>query len=450
MRAVIATSTLFTFGLRIELGFALDAFRCISILATGSMLWNGFGRTGRSFASRILFAWMPFIVYSFLITAYGTTLISEDFAGYGDSIFRSASVRPYINLLTRLTIIPVAWTIFAGLKSQSDVRFFLSGWYYCAIGSCLLGLVQLVTFMAGHPLFGILREEGSMPVLPFAGLDWLRICGFAGEPKHLGDVLFVTLILHLTFGRKLKIDQTNRVLSSVMPSSIFGLICSASSGAMAALAIYFLTLGFLTPGRARMMSVTFTLALLAFCGTDTFAEIYYLRFERLEQLYDHSKSLASGDVYDSRIRDDKEKASLAYALQNPGSMILGQGVGVSPYLYNHLVAKRFRGKFTEPNNGLILSLQAVGLVGLLILFFGNRKLIAGAFVRDDLRYECKVFTLAFLLMMAIHQHFMMFSPVVALLTATGWRKSTIASLRIHPAISSKNVGVDSPQRRTAA
>lgn len=422
MRAVIALSTIFTFGLRIELGFALDAFRCVSILATGSLLWNGFSRRGRSFTARILFGWAPFVLYALLITMYGTTLISSDLAGYNGSSFRGSAVRPYINLFTRLTIIPMAWTIFCGLKSRDDIRFFIKGWYYCAVGSAAIGLIQLVTFLAGHPLFGILREEGNMPVLPFAGINWLRVCAFTGEPKHMGDIMFVTLILHLTFGRKLGLEKENRILASILPGVLFSLVFSASSGAMIAVVIYFLTLGFFTPGRARIMSTAFTSILLLVCTTETFQEVYHLRFERLEELYDHSQTLATDASASDRIKDDKEKASLAYAIQNPSSLFFGQGVGVSPYLYNHLVSRRYRGKYNEPNNGLMLCLQAVGVIGLGILLVGMKRLLYGDYLPPGLRWEGQLFCASVLLMLAIHQHFLILSPVLGLMSATGWRQ----------------------------
>ena len=98
IRAATALSTVFTFGVRTDLGVAFDAYRCLGVLSALAYIGSIGTRREWSFRTRLLSKLAPFIIYSIFATCWGVTFIEGNHEGLGGSFARNSTLRPFARL----------------------------------------------------------------------------------------------------------------------------------------------------------------------------------------------------------------------------------------------------------------------------------------------------------------------------------------------------------------
>jgi hypothetical protein len=369
-RAALVVVAIFTNGIHVDFGVALNPTRVLGLMGAVVYLFEPKSITRGRFESVIIKPMLVLMAYVVVVTVIGAINMPNIMHELGG--FRTKEWRPVIALATHFLTIPLIWIIFRGLEDRRGVAKFFDLWMLIALGSCGLAMVQELTHFVGKPLWGIFREEYPLTFQPLFGVNFLRVNALAGEPKALGVCLFITLVVLLSLDRSFSNTLAYRYRTA-MALLMFGTIgFTFSTGAYVAIAALLSIAWF---QRAASLKVASVVVLIAVCGYAVYSpksaqEFYETRLARFFEKITNSRDLYERTVSVERASDDKDNAAAAFILMRPELSIIGLGVGPPPYYYNHLVVARYRGKLQEPNSGLVWVLLSVGVIGAM-LFLGS-------------------------------------------------------------------------------
>lgn len=379
-RAIAIVFAIFTFGLQVDVGIGVYPLRVIGIAAIPLMF---FDKSLDTIRFHRLFSQPLSLLFAYLVVVgYFAYLDMPSLQGSLGGM-RARQLRPVVALSTIVVLWPTLWTLFIGLRDRPSILKFLTWWTYIALASAGLAFVQEFTFLFwDQPLFGVFREEDPVAVLNISGAQIMRVSGFAGEPKHFGMCMLITIGMLVglddTF-RGVWIHRNRWRLASVMAVA---LLLSFSSGTfLAAGALLVLSM---LQRAAQIKWVTAGLVVVAIVAFLVFPSaisgIYEHRIKRITSKVQNSAALAAGTQSVVEASDDKEAAALAYLMQNPQSAVFGHGFGIAPYYYNHLVHPRWRHLMQDPNSGVTYVLLNMGIIGVLFVLVQFRHVFSGAFV----------------------------------------------------------------------
>ena len=131
---------------------------------------------------------------------------------------------------------------------------------------------------------------------------------------------------------------------------------------------------------------------------------------RLQRIVD-----LTGDVRGEGWGMDKERPAMIYLLENRQHALTGVGLGAGPFYFDHLITlDQFRGKYVDPNSGLLWGLYAFGAIGWGLLLLGLSTNFRGTKVTDEYVIPTT------LVLRIILLYFLVFTPLTWLMVAIGF------------------------------
>ncbi|KLU02916.1 hypothetical protein RISK_005212 [Rhodopirellula islandica] len=367
-RAHYVLAGIFLNSLWIDVGIALNACRVAGIVGLFLMLSSKSDRTSL-FNQRLGFPFYTVLAYAAVVAivgAYNAPEISNAFGGA-----RSQALRPLAAWVTQLLNVPLAWMVFTGLKTRESIGRFFNFWGICIAATILLAIVQEASFMAGRPLWGVLRTgrlDSILPAVNVGGIPLLRVNALCGEPKHFGMNMVISIGMLAILKSEHQGLWTYNRRTILIVASLGGILISFSSGAFLALAVLLASSWASVTPMLRKVAVATTLAAIAatIVSPGAAENLYQKRIARIGDKLQSGITVSRGTSAAIEESDDKEAAAMAYTIRNPWSTVLGHGFGVSPYYYNHLVHPRWRHVLAEPNSGFSYVILSIGWVGMLL------------------------------------------------------------------------------------
>jgi hypothetical protein len=409
-RALLILMSIFVANLEIEVGIGLNLPVLLMILSTFLVMTGQIPihpRAASLFSHRLLL----FLCWTLGIWVIGfLSLEVVNNAHYGWT--RSSTVKPIIQLVRFFLLVPFGLTIADGIRSTADLQWFLKMWTRIAVISALTCVLQVGAHKLTGQSLGTYRIHQQKFHLTFAkvgGMRILRANGLAGEPKAQGMAMAMSLCMLLaTLGRGIMSIPRQRHLACVSLVSI-ALLLTFSSGAIA-MAVILLGLVILgkesrSAKRIALAAVFFALA-VATQFSSTASSFWESRLHRIVSI--------TTDVHGHGWGMDKERPAMIYLLQHPHLATTGVGMGMGPFHFDHLITDlAFRGKYVDPNSGMLWGLYGFGLVGWLLLLIGLAPELQGRGVGTTMAPVAAMF-LRFTLL-----YFLVYTPVWWLMIAIG-------------------------------
>jgi len=430
-RTLLALLSIFVAGFEVEIGIGLNLPSLLAILS-GLLLATGnieiAPRCWRLFAGRMLL----FFLWAFAVWLVGYYNLQEmDNAHYGWT--RGSTIKPIIQLARCLCFVPFAVVVADGLSRTEDWRWFLTRWAGIATFSALLCIGQVAAHKFTGKTVGIYNAHtGDFRTAQtrIAGVTLLRANGFAGEPKSQGMAMAISLCM-LVAARERNSLQLSRTKHLTCISLVaLAMLLTFSSGAMVMVPVL---IGIMVlrrrGGRARQIAVALLLLILAsvVCFPQYARGIWQARLRKVVDL--------GMDIRGTGWGMDKERPAMIYLIDNPALAVTGVGVGIGPYHFDKLIQdQRFRGKYVDPNGGVLWGLYSFGLIGTLLMFWGLWPEIGGSGIDEEARFQTTTL-LRFTLL-----YFVVYTALWWLMIAIGISCSRAVQKRRHanPMIESDN------------
>ncbi len=434
-RALLALLSIFIANLEFEVGIGLNlpvllTLLSVLLLMTGQISIHP--RAAALFSNRLFF--FLFWVLGVWLVGFLCLDVATD-AQFGWT--RSSTVKPIIQLIRFFLFVPFGLAVADGIRSKADVQWFLKNWTRIAVISALGCMVQV----GAHKLTGkslgtyrIHQGEFQMTFAKVAGMRVLRANGLAGEPKAQGMAMAMSLcMLFATLGRGIIPLSRQRHIMCIGVVGI-ALLLTFSSGAIAMTSVL---IGLVILGRESRSAKQIALASVLFIAAAasqfsiTAGSIWDSRLQRIVSI--------TTDVRGQGWGMDKERPAMIYLLDNPHFAITGVGLGMGPFHFDHLIADRaFRGKYVDPNSGLLWGLYGFGVIGWVLLVGGLRLELYGRGLSAPFARSLALF-LRFTLL-----YFLVYTPLWWLMIGVGiacapgaqrkmLARSTQAPLRQRPA-----------------
>jgi hypothetical protein len=295
---------------------------------------------------------------------------------------QSQAVRPFVQTYTYLSAIVAAPFAAVTLRTRVKLERAFAVLMYAAVGSSLIGLVQLALVYVGIPFMPILRITGrNSPMAAFStgGHYIARLYAFAGEPKTLASLLLPALVIGLVaFTGRSRRDLprwANPALTSLVG---LVLILTFSTAAYLALAvsvpfIAVLALRFFPTRASRTASVA-TCAVGLFAATGHYIQPKAIVRNDDLDLSDVVYARSAGRVGDEWQSRHEYDAALFLA-ENPSAL----PVGLGPGMYVFHLPDMIDGRIISPiGSGWMAVILDVGLIGFGIILVWLLRLIAAA------------------------------------------------------------------------
>lgn len=368
-RALLALLSIFIANLEFEVGIGLNLPVVLTILSALLLMTGQISihpRAAALFSNRLFF--FLFWVLGVWFVGFLCLDVAND-AQFGWT--RSSTVKPIIQLIRFFLFVPFGLAVADGIRSKADVHWFLKNWTRIAVISALGCMVQVGAHKLSGKSLGTYRvHQGKfqMTFVKVAGMRVLRANGLAGEPKAQGMAMAMSLcMLFATLGRGIIPLSWQRHIICIGLVGI-ALLLTFSSGAIAMTAVL---IGLVVLGKesrsAKQIAVAAVLFITAAAGqfSITAGSILESRLERIVSI--------TTDVRGEGWGMDKERPAMIYLLENPRFAVTGVGIGMGPFHFDHLIVDpAYRGKYVDPNSGLLWGLYGFGVIGWVLLLAGLR------------------------------------------------------------------------------
>lgn len=415
MRALIALLSIFVAAFEVEIGIGLNLPSLLAILS-GIMLFVGkidiTSRCSRLFAGRLII----FLLWAFGVWLVGyIELTGADNAQHGWT--RGSSIKPIVQLIRALLYIPFVCVVADGLRSREDFHWFVTWWARIAVASALLCVGQVAAHKATGTTLGIYNaHKGGFRTAQtrIAGVKILRASGLAGEPKSQGMAMAISLCMLIgAWDRRVLIMSGRRHLASIFLVGL-ALVSTFSTGAICMIPFLLalvLVDSYGTRARNVGMAVVALVVIMALCFPNVARSMWEVRIQKIVSLVTELHGTGWGM--------DKERPAIIYLLDHPNNALTGVGIGIGPYHFDSLITvPEFRGKYVDPNSGVLWSLYGFGLVGSCLAVAALLPEIAGRELHESSRF------LVALLLRFTLIYFLVYTPLWWLMIAVGLACST--------------------------
>jgi hypothetical protein len=409
-RALLALFSIFIANLEFEVGIGLNLPVLLTILSMFLLLTGQISIHPRATAlfSNRMFLFLFWVFGVWLVGFLCLDVVND--AQYGWT--RSSTVKPIIQLIRFVLLAPLGLAVADGIRSKADMHWFLKNWTRIAVISALYCFIQVGAHKFTGTSLGTYRAHQNKFHTPFAkvaGMKIMRANGLAGEPKAQGMAMAMSMcMLFGTLGRGLiPLSRQRHILCIGLMGTALLLTFSSGAIAMTAVLIGLVMLGRQSRSAKRIAA---TVVLFTVAGTLQFtvaaSSLWESRLQRIVSI--------STDVHGNGWGMDKERPAMIYLLEHPHFAITGIGIGMGPYHFDHLIADRaFRGKYVDPNSGLLWGLYGFGVIGWVLLLAALKPELFGSGMSVALAPSCT------LLMRFILLYFFVYTPLWWLMIGIG-------------------------------
>jgi hypothetical protein len=135
---------------------------------------------------------------------------------------------------------------------------------------------------------------------------------------------------------------------------------------------------------------------------------------------------------------DKERPAMIYLLEHPHFAITGVGIGMGPYHFDYLIAERaFRGKYVDPNSGLLWGLYGFGVIGWGLLLAALKPELFGRGMAAAFAPSLALFMRFTLLYFLVYTPLWWLMIAIGIACAPGVQRKALARSAAAPALQSQ-------------
>ncbi len=422
LRAILILVSIFLANLEFEVGIGLNLPVLLMILSTFLIITGQISihpRAASLFSHRLLL-FLCWTLGIWLVGFFCLSIVND--AQYGWT--RSSTVKPIIQLVRFFLFVPFSLTVADGIRTTADLQWFLKIWTRVAVISAIGCVLQVGAHkLTGQSLgtYRVHRHKFHMTFAKIGGVRILRANGLAGEPKAQGMAMAMSLCMLLgTFGRGIVRFSRRRHLASIVLVSI-SLLLTFSSGAVAMAAVL---LGLVILGNGTTSAKRIAVAAILFvaaAATQFSANAQSFWESRLHRIVS-----ITTDVHGRGWGMDKERPAMIYLLENPHLAMTGVGLGMGPFHFDHLITNMaFRGKYVDPNSGMLWGLYGFGLIGWSLLLIGLAPELRGQGVGTTIAPAIAMFLRFTLIYFLVYTPIWWFMIAIGISCAPGVQRKTV-------------------------
>ncbi|MER9651410.1 hypothetical protein [Mesorhizobium sp. M0199] len=326
----------------------------------------------------------PFLIYILLLASgLVAAFISLSMTGSGvefvGGAFRNGWLRVLIAVISlTLGFAPIFLLLAKGIEIPA--RFLIRWMCISLLTLCLIGIAQFAVFVATGidilPL-GLFMgaEELRTGLVAVGGYQYMRPAALAGEPKSLGIVASVLLLMLITMGSQIFRSKLVRYVASAM--GLLTILLTQSTSAFVSLGlglvIYFAlrTIGrpLRTPEIISLYAIAAVVILSVFFGRVAEIDTIGLSVTNMDTP-DSFISLMKSRTLDRLEVEDFDVIILKSMLDDPLSIVVGRGIGLAHLFTNNYVPEVWRyyvqDRVIFPKTGLTFFLANGGAASVLL------------------------------------------------------------------------------------
>ncbi|MER9248389.1 hypothetical protein [Mesorhizobium sp. M0590] len=326
----------------------------------------------------------PFLIYilllaSGLVAAFISLSVTGSGVEFVGGAFRNGWLRVLIAVISlTLGFAPIFLLLAKGIEIPA--RFLIRWICISLLTLCLIGIVQFAVFVATGidilPL-GLFMgaEELRTGLVAVGGFQYMRPAALAGEPKSLGIIASVLLLMLITMGSQIFRSKLIRYVASAM--GLLTILLTQSTSAFVSLglglAIYYAlrTIGrpLRTPEIISLYAIAAVVILSVFFGRVAGIDTIGLSVTNMDAP-DSFISLMKSRTLDRLEVEDFDVIILKSMLDDPLSIVVGRGMGLAHLFTNNYVPEVWRyyvqDRVIFPKTGLTFFLANGGVASVLL------------------------------------------------------------------------------------